>query len=487
MKTTRLMRLLIGMLAAVMLLGCVLTSCTNDNTPNTDKPDNHETETTSEDDLFEDMRNLTYSGEEFNVFTYKSEDWFQYFEELEGGSQRLNEATYERNGIVEELFDIDIMIETAAGNRDTVIMEFMTKSLAGGAEIPDLVVPFATETITGLLAGGYLADIKNVDYMNLTADYYNQSVNENFTFMGKQYCFVSDYTYALQQRFAYLANVDMIDERGVLDELETEADSIYELVTLGEWTWENLGLMIANIYSDNGSEDIANATFGLTVNYNTAAYTMNNWGVGLKLVTPTDDGFAFSLYSLDIQDRWDDLLTLVNSTDAYLDSSNDYYQYFQNGRAMFSTYSSDPWNLTQEPWNKIHFAYLPYPKYQAEDEYITTAHGGLMFIPAGAKDIEMVGAVVEALSRSSEIYIREAYIQYYFEGRVIQDAEGVEIYELIRDAEFFGFTRYVDPSSKVGSAYYIEPLKKNIALSTYNEQTGDAIQRAYNALVRVLK
>ena len=490
MKMTRFMRLLIGMLAAVMLMGCLLTSCRNDPKPNTDNGGTStEDDTTPEPevDRFDALRNLNYSGEEFNVFTYQHTAWIQYFEAVEGGAQILNEATFDRNGVVEELFDIQIFIEPSA-DYAKVIEEFSLKALSGGSEIPDLVVPWATEPITSLLVGGYLTDVRTLDYMTLDADYYNQSVNQNFTFFGKQYAFVSDYTYPLQQRFAFLANTDIINEYRVLENLETDADSIYKLVSNGEWTWENLSLMIKDIYNDNGTtEDIKDDLYGLTTSYAHAAYVMNNWGDGINLVKPTDNGFTYSLYDLNMQDKFDDLCDLVKTSDVYLVDTLD-FSHFKNSRAMFATYSSDPWSLTGETWQTLHFAYLPYPKYQAEDDYITTTHGGLMFIPAGAKDVEMAGAVSEALAISSNIYIYDAYISNYMEGRVIQVPEGVEMYDIMRETAFYGFTRYVDPSNLVKHyTYFQTPLKNNTALSTHYETNGGSIQRAFNALALMLQ
>lgn len=489
MKTTRFMRLLIGMLAAVMLMGCLLTSCNNDKKPNTDNGGTSPEDTTPEPevDRFDALRDLKYSGEEFNVFTYQHTSWIQYFEEVEGGSQVLNEATYDRNGVVEELFDIHIFIEQSA-EYNKVIDEFSVKALSGGSEIPDLVVPFATEMITSLLVGGYLTDVRTLDYMTLDSDYYNQSVNQNFTFFGKQYAFVSDYTYPLQQRFAFLANIDIIEEYSVLEDLETNADSIYKLVSNGEWTWENLSLMVKDIHSDNGTtEDITDDLYGLTTSYGHASYVMNNWGDGINLVKPTDTGFTYSLYNLSMQDKWDDLCTLVKSSDVYLVKTLD-FSHFKGGRAMFATYSSDPWSLTGDAWQALHFAYLPYPKYQAEDDYITTTHGGLMFIPAGAKNLEMAGAVSEALAISSNIYIYDAYIKNYMEGRVIQEPEGVEMYDIMRETAFYGFTRYIDPSNLVKHYVYFQtPLEQNIALATHYETNGGSIQRAYNALALMMQ
>ena len=495
MKNTRLMRLLITMIAALMVLGCVLTSCTKtpDN-PDTDTKDtgddtgNPEDTQETEPDMFEDLRGTTFDGAEFVVYTYKtSGGWAHYLEEHDGGVDRLNEAAVERNGMVEELLDVVIEIEYATTSHDKVLSDYVLKAM-GGQHFTDLIVPWATEKIASLITSGALYDIKQLDYMNLDAEYYNQSANKNFTLKGRQYAFVSDYTYAVQQRFAFLANLDMIEEYGALENIETDASDYYELVVNGELTVDNVLKMAEGIYSENGSEDPLAGIYGFATNPNSAGRMFQDWGV--ELVALDDEGeLVFNLYNDDIEAKYSKLNELIYDGDTYFDliGNNTYYKIFNEGRAMFGTYSSDPYSFVNKPWAEIHFAYSPMPKYDAEDDYVTVAHGGLILVSSLIEDPDMVGAVAEALSIASNDLIKEEYIANYFETRVIQDPEGIELYEIIRDTAYIDMNRYIDPNGLVsGVGFIVNPLKEKEALSTYNEQNGQAIIDAYNNLFKRL-
>ena len=502
MKNTRLMRLLITMIAALMVLGCLLTSCT-DNTkdPNgtettggqgndpTNPEDPEDTSGEEEVDEYEALRGLDFGNKEFKVFTYPtSSGWAQYFQEHEGGVERLNEASVDRNGVVEELLNVAIVIEPSVGAR-TVTSEYIVMAMGSSADVPETVIPFATEGIMSLMVGGYLYDVSELDHMNLENEYYNQSARRNFNFKGIQYAFVSDYTYAVQQRFAFLANIDMIEEWGALEMLETDADSFYELVTEGEFTVENMLKMIEGVYQDNGSEDPLEQTFGFVTNSNSAGRMFQDWGE--PLISLDDDGqLVFDLYDDIIEAKFSKLNELVYSTYSWYDTigNNSYYKIFNKGNAMFSTYSSDPYAFVNTPWADVHFSYGPMPKYSADDDYVTIAHGGLILIPSKIAEPEMVGAVNEALAIASREFIKDEYIANYFETRIIQDPEGIELYEILRETAYYDFARYCDPSGKLSGAQYItKPLGDKTALSTYHQNNGDGVKTAFNNLFKQLE
>lgn len=517
MKKTA-MRVL-AILLALFTLCTVFASC---NQNKGDQPDgdsgtqgddlgsSSESEGESETDIYEGLRDMDYGGKKFKILTYEADvEWNPYIMEVEGGTQVLSKAAYVRNTEVEKL--LNVTVDTVFANGTAVVEHVYNTSMAEFVDY-DLIFSYATNTFAGLLTGNYLYNVKKVGNMNLDQAWYNQSANENFTIKKKQYFFVSDFSLPVQQRFAFLANIDMIDEYKVLEQFE-DVNSIYDLVRKGEWTFDNLQLMIKNVNASYAKGDF-NGTYGFVTNENSAARFLNNWGediVSTEFLPSTGSyRFVYNLNGSVLGSKVERLTSFIHDdvnvyfepnsdptnqyghsmNDPNANFGNDYYDIFKRGDAMFSTYSSDPWKLaTGAEYQGMHFAYLPYPKYTDQENYITVTHGGVMMFPLAVVDIDFAGAVTEALSAASHKYMVDAYKTNYFESRVIQDAEGLEMYQLILDTAYYDVARYVDPSKGnngemlcASLLYFGFLIRSGNSLDWRFQQHGSTITTAYTDL-----
>ena len=440
--------------------------------------------------------NQDYSGKTFTLLTYDpaaqaSAGWRQYFQAHDDGAEKLNSAAVTRNNEIKEKIGVELatyLVEFAS------MVELIQTTTTAGMVTYDGIAFYATTGIESLMIGDYLANIKKIDTMNVQNEWYNKNANQNFTIKNKQYCVVSDFTLPVQQRFAFLANIDMIEEYGVLDQLGVE--TIYELVNNGDWTFENLQLMIKDVYAPSTSnvsgEYEAGDTYGFATNKNSTTRFFNNWGE--DIVKLDEYGrFVFNLQGGTLEDKFAALTAFSHDNpNIWYDefhgaNGNAYYKIFQDGRAMFSTYSSDPWNLIDAKYQDGHFAYLPYPKYNSEQkDYITVTHGGLIAIPGLAVDTRFSGLMIEALSALSHKYMRGAYVDNYFHARVIQDPEGIEMYNIIINTAYYDIARYVDPSQgnqgeKLCAylVYYEYPLRTQRSLESRYASHGAMVINGY--------
>lgn len=467
-------------------------------------------DSSDEIDIYEGLRDKDYGGRKFKILTYEARvGWNPYILQVDEGSQILNQAVMNRNIEVQEL--LNVQIDTILVNEDEIINHISTTSSAQLVDY-DLIFSHATNTFATLLESDYLYNVKKVENMKLDKDWYNQSANQNFTIKKKQYFFVSDFSIPVQQRFAFLANTKMLEEYGVLDQFEG-VNSIYDLVNQGKWTIDNLQLMIKNVNPDSASDDF-NGTYGFVTNENSAARFLNNWGediVSTEYVPSLDTNrFVFNLNGAVLESKVSRLTSFIHDdnnvyfepgydpTNQYGHSKNDpdskngndYYEIFKRQDAMFATYSSDPWNLaTGAEYQAMNFAYLPYPKYTGQENYVTVTHGGVMMFSAFSADIAFSGAVTEALSAASYKYMVDAYKSNYFEARVIQDVEGLDMYQIILDTAYYDVARYIDPSKGnsgeslcASLTYFGFLIRSGNSLDWRFKQHGTTITTAYTEL-----
>ena len=194
-----------------------------------------------------------------------------------------------------------------------------------------------------------------------------------------------------------------------------------------------------------------------------------------------------NLYSERIVDMIEDISDFYRNPDILMRTQPYATQYkiFEDGNALFETYSSDPALLRSI--EAFDFGYLPFPKYDdTQEDYYSNTFGGLISIPNTVKDIERTGTIIEALSAASNKYMKDAFIEQYIEGKVLRDDESVEIYRMMRDNAVYELSFYIDPSGQCGS-YYGTLMSENAPeISSHYASIEGAIKKGYEDLYKMV-
>ena len=413
----------------------------------------------------------------FRVLSYDAKTWNIYLTSGEEKGSLLDDAAFRRNCEVEEM--LGVTVATMLFPQGDLIQKIQTANASGSPDDAyDLVCFWATTNLVSLITTGAVEDWRSLGSVNLSEKWYNQSANEAFMFNGKQYIAVSDLTYPVQQHFRFLCNLELLAGLNLA--------TPYSLVDSGNWTVDELLNYTKNVYSDldgSGTKTV-NDRYGLAITVNGTSRFINNWNQ--SPVRMSSDGFVFNLNGELLQNMVEKMNEVQTSPDTWTYPNVD-YTVFNEGRALFEVYSSDPDQLRDISFN---YAYLPYPKYNADqNEYVTVTHGGIMAVPCCCLDLNRAGAVIEALSAGSSKYLTDAFIETYFNSRILRDADSVRMYRLMRDTAYFDVARYVDPSGKLsGLSYYTSMLKNgNTDLSRQYSTEGQAIVKNYIPLWEGLK
>lgn len=435
-------------IALTLLLAMTIAVCSCGNTDMERPEDTTESGATTaqetEADFYEKLRGIDLGGYDFRVLSYEATTWNVYIDPESETGDVLNDAAYKRNCEVEEL--LNVHISSQKESTDKYETTFRNTVLSGDGETIDMIAFWSTGQRVKYMTENLVYDWNDLPYVDLAADYYNNSANATYTIGEKQYFAVSDFTYTVQQHWRMLFNKSIASDFGI--------SSPYEAVFDGTWTFDRLMSDIKNVAGDLDADGKAGLEdrFGLIANPHTTSAFM--FGFGESPVRPGKDGFEFSLNNERFSDMISRLVGLWDNSDVYINmKGNDHYVNFYEGRSLYMPYSSDPVILRDI---NVDYGYLPYPKWNEEqDRYIVWAAGGMMALPSTLTDPERTGAVTEALSMASGKYLRDAFVEKYIEGKVLRDDESVKVYRMMRENMTYEVSYNLDPSGKLTDlAYY---------------------------------
>lgn len=405
-------------------------------------------------------------------YDYSNGNWSIYLAPAEMIGEGLNDAAYQRNTEVEELLGIKIE-EILDGNSET---SFKNSVMAGEGETYDLLAFWAVGDRASYITSNMVYDWKSLPNTDLTAAWYNQTANDAYEFVGKQYFAVSDYTFPVHQHFRILFNKDLMKDLGL--------ELPYESVHNGTWTFDKMMDYTSGVYADldgNGQADL-NDRYGIVLNAAfTSIFAINS---GEIPVTCTDEGFQFNLYSDRIISIVEGMQAFRTNPDVYLNlaGGNTQYEIFQAGNAIFEPYGSDPKLLRDIEFD---LGYLPYPKFdETQEDYVVWSSGGMMALPITLTNAERTGAIIEALSAASSKYVKDAFVEQYVEGKILRDEDSQTIYRMMRDKATYDLSYNIDPSGKIGEYKWYSTFVNDASANpaSYWESQQKAINKTYNNL-----
>ena len=415
-----------------------------------------------------------YEGYTFSAlsYDYSNGNWSIYLAPAEMIGEVLNDAAYQRNTEVEELLNIKIE-EVLDGNSEN---SFKNVILAGEGETYDMLAFWAVGDRASYITSNLVYDWQSLPNTDLTADWYNQTANDAYRFVGKQYFAVSDYTFPVHQHFRILFNKDLMKDLG--------QEYPYEAVHNGNWTFDLMMDYINGVYSDlngNGTNDKEDR-YGITLN--SAFASMFPINSGEMPVVCTEEGFQFNLYSERIISIVERVQTFRTNQDVYinLDATQNHYDVFTTGNAIFETYGSDPKRLRDIEFD---FGYLPYPKFdENQEDYVVWSSGGMMALPITLTNAERTGAIIEALSAASSKYVKDAFVAQYVEGKILRDEDSQIIYRMMRDKATYDLSYNIDPSGKIGEYKWYSTFVNDTTTNpaSYWESQQKAINKTYGNL-----
>ncbi len=157
---------------------------------------------------------------------------------------RVSDAVYRRNLLLEERFHCRIREERAGNNVAAAVKD----SLIAGIYCCDFIYG-SVLSIHSLAVAGLLADLNAVEALDLEKSWWDPNFSEGLEIRGKLFCAAGDAGTA-DERAAWIVlfNREILRENGCGDP--------YELVTAGEWTVDKMFEIGENCWSDKDGDGV---------------------------------------------------------------------------------------------------------------------------------------------------------------------------------------------------------------------------------------
>ncbi len=370
-----------------------------------------------------------FGGAKFNVLAPNNMSVYQqyFFAEEQNGDQ-MNDAIYNRQIAVEDYLNVDIELIVGGGINE--IASTVEKSVLASDDAYQLVLSHGMRNVPEMVTGDLLYDWYEFEDVNLDADYWNQSCNENISFGGKLYYTNSDFM--IVSPVSIFFNKDMITDFGL--------ENPYDIVREGTWTLDKMIEMAETASGDLNGDTVYdfNDRYGLT--------SSNDWewigmfySSGIKTVRKTADGNNFEL-TLNTPDMY----TLVEKIDNLVNKSDTVYMWnydasaadkltIATGRTLFQMTGVS--SLIGFRSADVDFGIVPLPKlYETQENYETCDWSGLMSSPKTIANPEMVGKVCELLAFHSDDTVTPAYYDVLLGQKLARDADTKEMLDIIFDS-----------------------------------------------------
>lgn len=467
MKKTQLISTL---LLIAMLAGCGTVEDGNDETTSSGSDTMEETtaDTSVKDDLPAD---LDFTGRELRILTNKvTENAALAPEEATGDV--LNDAIHARNVRICDRFGITMTEDLYTwDNGGDKARNFIT----AGEDAYDIIslidrdaLTFATENMIR-----FADEVENID---LSKPYWNQSLNRNATIGGRQVLAYSDIALT-----AYDFTHVMLFNKKMVGDLQIA--SPYDLVENGTWTLDKFGE-----YENLASGDLnGDSIYDLDDSYGFVSLAKQIapcfWiGAGCLSVEKNDDDIpVFDMSSERMLSVLDKAYQLTWGGNAwFVQKEGDWYSHltlFTSDQALFcNTTFGGIFKATLREMESD-YGIIPYPKYdETQTTYYSRVEGGCPYsVPSTVTDTSFAGAMMEALSCESYNSVIPVYYETALKTKYSRDEQSGKILDMMMSNRVYDwgdtfFTSYVRDgfvfkafnNGKPVSASDIESNKKKV-------------------------
>ncbi len=391
----------------------------------------------------------------------------------------LNDAVFDRNMKIQERFNI-VIEATPMDYSD--ISSVIRKAVSAGDDAYELVLgqmyQSGGDTIQGLFRNWY-----EIPYIDLSKPWYTSSMmQENIaTINGKCYLAASD----ILLSYAKNSSVVLFDK--VYAE-SYEIPDVYEVVREGKWTLDTLAEWTKDIYTDlngDGKKD-ENDFYGFTYRTEGCNFTASLYALGVRFAEVKDGKVEMIFNNEKTVAVFDKIQGLLNEPGVLSLPINRVYPYdmVKNGRTVVGTMSLHNVIRTLRDYEND-YGIIPMPKYdEAQEQYYSVSDGGsnILAVLTTAQNLEMIGAVTEALSAESWRSVMPVLCDVTLGTKMARDPESQEMIRLVLDSRYIDFPYLFDNFK--GWVMNMDPFLKNDGafVSTY-EKKAKSIQKYYDKMI----
>lgn len=382
---------------------------------------------------------LKFGGEEVRIMQHPAGggDWAEwlsrdlYAESITG--EPINDAVFERNSYVEDKLDVKLNVSDVSDMAKSIQQQ--ASAGTGDYHISTARIKSLTATVTG----GYLRNLYDVPYMDLTQPWYDANCIADASFYDMLF-YVTGSMIILDDDStgAIVFNKQLINDFNL--------ESPYKFVQEGTWTLDKFSeyaQTVANDLNGNGKVDLEGDRFGILWQRD-AIISFLHAG-GSRIVSKNSDGEPEFVLdnenTINLMDKLDSFIfeprvaqNMHNYYNVYPDISATECNVFKNNNALFM------WIRMRVAENlrdmEADFGIIPVPKFKEEqDIYYSTVNKhtcATICIPNDASlNMDLIGAVIELMSAEGHYGLRDAYYEKNLGAKIARDPESTEMLDII--------------------------------------------------------
>lgn len=486
---------IIALLLACLFVMLPLISCSDN--PDDDKRGDGDLEVPTDDNLAD----MDWDGEVFVVLTREDRSKGQafnivdlYVTEEDDLTDPISKAVFERNSIIEELYNAKIDRQ-----KESNYIDIANDTLAYGEDYSAYML--SVQTALTLSLTGVLLDLSNeVNYINLEEEWWDSGA-------------ISDLSIKNQKFFA-LGDINTVDDDATwcvlfnkeLRNRYSNLPNFYDAVENNEWTVDNMKRWASSAITD--TNDSTGNAWKLDSKYQYGLYHQDECATvllqasGNTPFTSQKNGFmASNLESLDVSNSIDAIknLMLENSASSIWACNINNITYndgdvwqdiarggFKANKALFFFCHCGTINLIRDM--DANFGILPIPKLSEEqEEYGNTiqyTNATCYVIPYNTANGDFSAFMLEAMafyssrSYSTETSLKVAYYETTLQRKAARDDESWDMLDLVFQNRVFDFSCAMNTQSI--NSMIVTACTTDTAWSTLVAQKGSAISKQVN-------
>ena len=379
-------------------------------------------------------------GKTFSMYFAMPTTQSSYIVEEETGDE-LKDAVYRRNKLVEEHTGVTLNFvsttRTSSGADQDVENNHIRTLIQSGDDTYDAYIHSQRGPMFTLIEEGMFVDWNEIPYVNLGNEWWYSNVIRDICFGNKVFAMTGDYN-----RDSFSETECLMFNKTMLDELGLEYP--YGMVLDGTWTHDRFVEYIKAATKDlNGDgalkrEDDRFGFGGWQYEQIPALFA----GYGGETIAKDDENLP--VLAIDTERNY----TVIDKMLEVFDCEGSFYEgktfgvddnMFKEGRLLFndSFLSSVVGARSIEEFD---VGFVPYPKLFEDQEnyYSRTAKvSGLTYIPVTNQDLEMTGAVLEAMAYYSKDTMMPVYFDVLLTIKSTRDYESEQMIPIIRNSSRF--------------------------------------------------
>jgi hypothetical protein len=392
-------------------------------------------ETTSNQDYVADLPDEIFGGD-FNILCegafWGTKDNLYY---EEASDDPVLDAVWRRVDKIYEQFEVDIYCTESANTTND-----LKNSVKSGDKAYDAVVA-RMPLIASSAANGDLMNLMDVEGLDLSKSYWDQSANEKLSIGGKLFYSVGDII-TVEDACTWT----MMFNKKLAEALDLEDP--YQVVKDGRWTFDYFYTTIKECGfakpNDQGEWDYM-ATYAFST-HRDMAYGFF-YAADLSFIQKDNEDMPYIEASNNekIQNVLDYSLKVMRDTQLTIDAHKWTHvdpwatrltqQAFEEDRALYyAEVLSTIMNLRSMDTD---FGLLPIPKYdEAQEHYVTFVNpaASLVGVPIYQKNSENArrsGVILEAMAYYGHEYVMPEFIEKAIKGKSTRDVESIEMLEIL--------------------------------------------------------